>query len=130
MKILKQTCILFLFTFLFISAMGQLQLKEGKSNTLQVNQQACIVTKHPGGTNYFRYQVRDSLKIIEVTSHKIRVLNPGLMGGPVEETFMIKAIKPGTTIVYLIKDSFGAQEKKKASGNPHEMDIPFTLIVE
>lgn len=130
MKIIKPYCFTFLPLLFFITAMGQSKLESGKTNILQVNQQASLVTKHPGGTNYFRYQVRDSLQIIKVISHKIRVLNPGLMGGPVEETFVIKALKPGKTIVYLMNDSFGAMENKKNSGNPHEMDLPFTVTVQ
>jgi len=130
MKIIKPFCFSFLPLLFLITARGQSKLASDKTNTLQVNQQASIVTKFPGGTNYFRYQVSDSLQLIKVISHKIRVLNPGLMGGPVEETFVIKALKPGTTIVYLINDSFGAREKKKSSGNPHEMDLPFTVIVQ
>jgi hypothetical protein len=130
MKIIKPFCFTFLPLFFLITAMGQSNLESGKTNTLQVNQQASIVTKFPGGTNYYRYQVRDSLQLIKVISHKIRVLNPGLMGGPIEETFIIKALKPGSTIVYLINDSFGALEKKKSSGNPHEMDLPFTVTVQ
>jgi len=130
MNIIKPFCFSFLPLLFLNTVMGQSKLTSEKNNTLQVNQQASIVTKYPGGTNYFRYQVRDSLQLIQVINHKIRVLNPGKMGGPIEETYLIKALKPGKTIVYLINDSFGAQEKKKSSGNPHEMDLPFTVIVQ
>ena len=83
-------------------------LSEQDTNTLKIGDSATISISYPQGTNFYRYELSDSLHLVQEIGHETRPGNPDEAGGAMGESFTVKAVHAGNTTIHLTDKSGGA----------------------
>ena len=86
-------------------------ISEYDSNSMKIGDTAAISVSYPQGTNFYQYELVDSLQLVQQVDHEVREGRADEAGGAMGESFIIKAVRPGTTIVKLVDRSGGAQQQ-------------------
>lgn len=85
-------------------------LYQDSLNQLQLGDSAYIHISYPQGTAFHQYQLTDSAALTIVTSHQKNEGNAANSGGSMGETFCLRTVKTGQTVVRLTDMSAAAQQ--------------------
>lgn len=104
-------------------------LYQDSMNVLMLGDSAYIHISYPQGTAFHQYQLTDSAALTMVTSHQKNEGNAGNSGGSMGETFYLRTVKTGQTVLRLTDVSAAALVAVKDSTSKYRNYRNYPIVI-